>query len=85
MTHYKNSNSKTNKDKLEHDEYLENVGASRVNRSHGGELLEAISSDELVTVNDPASCEHSFELDPTEELGTAYVCIKPKCGIVVIQ
>lgn len=88
-------NSSSNKDsnqnpkpspeeQLKHDEYQEEIGASRVNKIHGGELVEAISTDDLVTVSDPECKHETMVLDPTETLGTAYVCANPKCGIVAI-
>lgn len=71
-------------EQLKHDEYQEELGASRVNKAHGGELVEAISPDDLELMNDP-ECKHkTMVLDPTETLGTAYVCANPKCGIVAI-
>lgn len=74
----------TPEEQLRHDEYLEEMGASRVAKAHGGELVEAISLDDLVTTNDPSTCEHEWEHDPTEKLGIAVRCVKPKCGIVKI-
>lgn len=69
---------------IEHDKYLEELGGSRVSKSHGGELVEAISVDDLELMNDP-DCKHETMIpDPTEDLGTAYVCANPKCGIVAI-
>lgn len=71
-------------EQLKHDEYQEELGASRLNKQHGGELVEAISPEDLVLMNDP-ECKHETMIpDPTETLGTAYVCANPKCGIVAI-
>ena len=71
-------------EQLKHAQYQEDIGASRVNKIHGGELVEAISTEDLVTVSDP-DCKHeTMILDPTETLGTAYVCANRKCGIVAI-
>lgn len=71
-------------EQLRHDEYLENVGASTLNKKHGGELVEAISLDDLVTVSDPSSCDHKWEYDPDETLGVAVRCTRPNCGIIKI-
>ena len=71
-------------EQLKHDQYKEEIGASRINKVHGGELVEAISVEGLVLMNDP-ECKHETMIpDPTETLGTAYVCATPKCGIVAI-
>lgn len=71
-------------EQLKHDEYQEELGASRLNKQHGGELVEAISPDDLEVMNDPECKHENMVLDPTETLGTAYVCANPKCGIVAI-
>lgn len=78
------ANKPTDVQQLEHDKYLEEMGASRVSKSHGGELVEAISTDDLEVMNDP-ECTHEVMLpDESEDLGSAYVCANPKCGIVAI-
>lgn len=74
----------TDVQQLEHDKYLEELGASRVSKSHGGELVEAISMEDLELMNDP-ECKHENMIrDETETMGNAFVCANPKCGIVAI-
>lgn len=53
----------------------------RVDSVHGGNIVEAISSPELM--NNP-ECEHDWLLDPTETDFVAYKCSKEDCGEVAI-
>lgn len=74
----------SDEDKIRHDKYLDEVGGSQVDKVHGGELFEALSPEDFVTVNDPTGHEHVYELDPTETIGIAYICTVAGCGIVQI-
>lgn len=84
MSQNKSSANHNPEEQLRHDEYLEEMGASRMNKTHGGELVEAISVEDLVLMNDP-NCTHDVMVrDPSETIGIAFVCKNPKCGIVKI-
>lgn len=51
-------------------------------KKHGGELVEAISIDDLITINDP-SCQHETMVrDFSEEDYLAFKCKNPNCGVV---
>lgn len=52
---------------------------SRIDKVHGGTLVEAIEKPE--PMNNP-SCEHKWEIDPTEKDFIAYMCVNDNCGIV---
>lgn len=57
---------------------------SRVDSVHGGQVVENITEDELVSVND-AECKHEkLVLDPTEKDFRAFMCANPNCGVVVL-
>lgn len=51
----------------------------RVERVHGGKVVEEIEKPELM--NNP-DCKHEWVLDPTETDFIAYMCSKKDCGIV---
>ena len=79
-----NKTKPTDVQQLEHDKYLEELGASRISKAHGGELVEAISMDDLEPMSDP-ECKHENMIrDETETMGNAFVCSNAKCGIVAI-
>lgn len=68
----------------EEDAIREERNQSRVNRAHGGNLVEAISEEELFPVND-ANCEHeNMTRDETETEFNAFKCDNPNCGVVVL-
>lgn len=57
---------------------------SRVDKSHGGELVEAIAPEDLESVND-ANCKHvTLVRDPSETEFNAFMCSNPNCGVVVL-
>lgn len=57
---------------------------SRVDETHGGELLEAISPEDLESFNDP-DCKHErLVRDASETEFNAFMCSNPKCNIVVL-
>lgn len=59
-------------------------GASRVNKTHGGELVEAIAPEDLESFND-ASCKHEKMVrDPSEKDFIAFMCANPDCNVVVL-
>lgn len=52
---------------------------SRVDKEHGGELVEAIAQEDLVSVND-ASCKHEKLVRIQDELAAnAFECSNPNC------
>lgn len=53
----------------------------RVEKTHGGNTVELIKKPEAI--NNP-DCEHDFQIDPTETDFVAYVCVKDKCGLVIL-
>lgn len=66
------------------DQQRDQERPDRVSREHGGELVEAISEEDLVSVND-ADCKHEQLIrDPTEVDFIAFTCSNPKCGEVVL-
>lgn len=51
-------------------------------KKHGGDLVEAISVDELEPMNEP-DCKHEMmQRDFTETDYLAFVCANEKCGLV---
>lgn len=57
---------------------------SRVNRVHGGEIVEAIAPEDLESMND-ADCQHKTLVpDPSETEFNAFVCGNPKCSMVFL-
>lgn len=57
---------------------------SRLEKEHGGELLEAVSADELVSVNNP-DCKHEKLIrDESETEFTAFTCASEDCNEVFI-
>lgn len=55
---------------------------SRVDKTHGGELVEAIAPGELESFND-ADCKHEKLIrDETEKDFNAFLCANPLCNEV---
>lgn len=74
----KASNSK------QEDERREKEAPTRMGKTHGGELVEAVSREELESFND-ADCKHErLVRDPSETEFNAFVCTNPKCNEVVL-
>lgn len=68
----------------EEDAKRDERNQSRVNRTHGGNLLEAVAPEELEPMNDP-NCPHTdIVRDETETDFIAWMCANPKCGVVVL-
>lgn len=66
----------------EEDAIREERNQSRVNRSHGGNLLEAVAPEELEPMND-TECVHETAIrDFTEKDFIAFKCANPRCGLV---
>lgn len=56
----------------------------RIEKVHGGQNVENISTDQLTPVND-AACQHEKLIrDPSETDFTAFTCSNDKCGEVFI-
>ena len=57
---------------------------SRVDKTHGGELVEAIAPGDLTSFND-ADCKHEkLVIDPTETDFKAFMCANPNCNEVML-
>ena len=57
---------------------------SRVDKTHGGEIVEAISPGDLESFND-SDCQHpELVLDPTETDFKAFMCANPYCNEVML-
>lgn len=57
---------------------------TRMQKTHGGELVEAVSQEELESFND-ADCKHeNFTRDESETDFNAFTCANNKCNVVVI-
>lgn len=57
---------------------------SRIDKVHGGELVEAIAPQDLISFND-ADCKHEkLVRDPSEKDFNAFVCANEKCGEVLL-
>lgn len=67
----------------EDDRRAEN-SRTRMDKTHGGELVEAVSLEELESFND-ADCKHENLIrDETETDFNAFICANNKCNEVVI-
>lgn len=57
---------------------------SRVDKTHGGELVETISPEDIVSVHD-TNCKHEkLVRDVTETDFNAFMCSNLECGIVML-
>lgn len=57
---------------------------SRVNKTHGGVLVESIATEDLESVND-ANCKHEkLVRDTSETQFIGFVCSNPDCSEVVL-
>jgi hypothetical protein len=66
------------------DEEKAKQSKGRVDLTHGGELVEAISPDDLISVHD-SSCKHkTLVRDPSETEFNAFICANPDCGEVML-
>ena len=55
-----------------------------MDKTHGGELVEAVSLEELESMND-ADCKHEDLIrDETETEFNAFTCTNPKCNEAVL-
>ena len=56
----------------------------RVEKIHGGKLVESVAAEELELMNDP-ECKHEKLIrDPSETEFNAFICANPNCGTIVI-
>ena len=56
----------------------------KVTAKHGGKVVETISEDELISVQD-SNCKHEkLVRDPSEDEFNAFMCANPNCGVVVL-
>ena len=57
---------------------------TRMQKTHGGELVEAVAQEELESFND-ADCKHENLIrDPSETEFNAFICANNKCNEVVL-
>jgi hypothetical protein len=57
---------------------------SRVNKTHGGNVVESVSKDDLTSFND-ATCKHKVVVPDDDPLATnTYVCENPDCNEVFL-
>jgi len=57
---------------------------TRMQKAHGGELVEAVAQEELESFND-ADCKHENLIrDPSETEFNAFICANIKCNEVII-
>lgn len=57
---------------------------SRVDKAHGGDMVEAIATEDLESFND-SDCKHAKTVpDPSETEFKAYMCANPACNVVVL-
>lgn len=72
-----------NANRAEDDKHLE-AKPDRVTERHGGKVVESVSLDELVSVND-ADCQHlRLVRDASETEFNAFMCANPNCAIVML-
>lgn len=66
------------------DAARDEASSNRVTRVHGGELVEAVSNEDLELMNEP-ECKHDNLIrDEAETEFNAFVCANSKCGVVVL-
>lgn len=66
------------------DEQKSKEAPGRVTKTHGGELVEAIAPEELVSVHD-SNCKHEKLIrDETETDFNAFMCANDACGEVML-
>lgn len=74
----------TKSNSKQEDERRAKEAPTRMGKTHGGELVEAIAPDELESFND-ADCKHeSLVRDPSETEFNAFVCANPQCNEVLV-
>lgn len=57
---------------------------SRVNKVHGGKLVEAVAPEDLESMND-ADCKHEKLIrDASETDFNAFMCANPNCNEVML-
>jgi len=72
-----------NKTRREDSESLKSQ-PDKVTAKHGGKVVETVSKDELISVND-SDCKHkNLVRDPSETEWNAFMCDNPNCAIIVI-
>ena len=77
--------SKNNRsDSHQEDERRAKENPGRVTSTHGGELVEAIAPEELVSVHDSACKHEKLVRDETETDFNAFMCANPDCGEVML-
>lgn len=68
----------------EEDKLQDERGQSRVDKTHGGKVVESISPDKLESFNDD-KCKHErLVRDASETDFNAFECANPLCNEVVL-
>lgn len=81
MTNNKSSSKSSSR---QEDDRRAETSKGRVDSIHGGQVVEAVTPEELELMNDP-ECQHErLVRDPSETEFNAFVCANPDCGIVAI-
>lgn len=66
------------------DDARNESASNRVDKTHGGEVVEAIAPEEVELMNDP-ECKHvELVRDESETDFNGFICANPRCGIVVL-
>lgn len=74
----------TKSNNKEEDERRAAATPGRVEKVHGGTVVEAIAPEELESFND-ADCKHeSLTRDPTETEFNAFICDNKNCHEVIL-
>ena len=74
----------TRSNSRQEDERREQEAPGRMKQAHGGELVEAIAPEELVSVHD-SECKHEkLVRDETETDFNAFLCANPNCSEVFL-
>ena len=72
-----------NKTRAEDSESLKSA-PDKVTAKHGGKVVETVSKEELISVND-SECKHkNLVRDHSETEWNAFMCDNPNCAIIVI-
>lgn len=74
----------TKSNSKQEDERRAAANPGRMDKVHGGQVVEAIAPEDLESFND-ADCKHeNFTRDPDETEYNAFICDNPKCNEVLI-
>lgn len=66
------------------DERRAEVAKGRVEKTHGGEVVESIAPEDVELMNDPECKHEQLVRDETETDFNGFICANPDCGVVVL-